>query len=89
MPRAACGWEALSNDDHRALRVLTDHAIEDSSGRAMALLHAEAGIESRAAVRVAVMRLEALGLVVGHRNSSRTYRLSLTPAGKACIDERG
>ena len=82
-PRAACGWDELADDDRRVLLVLADHAIEDRSGRAVAHLQAEMGVESREAVRVAIMRLNALGLVERESNCSRTHRLSITPAGAA------
>ncbi len=67
--------------------MLADHPIEDRSGRAVADLQAEMGVESREAVRVAIMRLDALGLIERESNRSRTHRLSITPAGAACTDQ--
>lgn len=71
------------------LLVLADHAVEDRSGRALAALQGEMGIESREVVRAAIVRLEGLGLARRDGNSARTHRLSITPAGEAWLSMAG
>jgi len=87
--REAWPRETLPDDDHRILLVLADHAVEDRSGRALAALQAEMGIESREVVRAAIVRLEGLGLARREGNSARTHRLSITPAGEAWLSMAG
>lgn len=86
---AAWRRATLSDDDYRILLVLADHVVEDRSGRALAALQGEMGIESREVVRAAIVRLEGLGLARRDGNSARTHRLSITPAGEAWLVEAG
>lgn len=81
--------ETLPEVDHRILLVLADHVVEDRSGRALAALQKEIGIEGREVVRAAVVRLEGLGLATLYGNSARTHRLSITPAGEAWLSMAG
>lgn len=79
----------LPDEAHRILLVLADHAVEDRSGRALAALQAEMGIESREVVRAAIVGLEGLGLARRDGNSARTHRLSITPEGEAWLSMAG
>ena len=84
---ASCDWESLTEDDRRALLVLADHDVKDKSGHALAHLQRDMAVDSRRTVRVAMMRLEGLGLAERERSASRTYRVSITAAGTACVDQ--